>query len=131
MSDGAATILLVEDEALLCWLLEETLLDRGYEVTLATSGNDGLAAIEASQHFDLLISNIRLQDGPDGWSLARRARELDPQIRVLFVSGDSAHEHADHGVPGSVMLSKPFEAEDFETAIADLLGTHSGEPEPG
>jgi DNA-binding NtrC family response regulator len=131
MTDGATTILLVEDEILLCWILEEMLDESGYDVTLATTGADGLAAIEAPRHFDLLITNIRLKDGPDGWSLAQRARELDPQIGVLFVSGDSAHEHADKGVPGSKMLSKPFEARDIETAIAGLLENPLRESRPG
>jgi CheY-like chemotaxis protein len=130
MGHAATTVLLVEDEILLCWILEEMLDESGYDVTLATTGADGLAAIEGPQHFDLLITNIRLKDGPDGWSLARRARELDPRIPVLFVSGDSAHEHANTGVPGSKMLSKPFEAQDIDTAIAGLLEKPLREPGP-
>jgi CheY-like chemotaxis protein len=121
MSKAAASILVVEDETLLSWIIDETLRDKGYHVTLATTGAEGLAAIEGQGHFDLLVTNIKLADGPDGWSLARHAREANPQIPVLFVSGDSAYQHTDNGVPGSRMLSKPFLAEDLETAVAEML----------
>ena len=121
MRKAAARILVVEDETLLSWIIDETLRDRDYDVTLATTGAAGLAAIEGQQHFDLLVTNINLADGPNGWSLARRAREVDPQIPVIFVSGDSAYQHADNGVPGSRMLSKPFLAEDLEKAVDEML----------
>jgi CheY-like chemotaxis protein len=115
------SVLLVEDELLLCWVVEETLRGEGYRVRIETTGNAGLAAIESGQQFDLLVSNIKLADGPDGWALARRAREECPNIAVLFVTGDSAWQHHDNGVPGSIVLGKPFEPEALTAAIESLL----------
>lgn len=115
------SILLVEDELLLCWIVEEALLDEGRLVKIATTGNAGLEALEGGERFDLLITNIRLREGPDGWALARRARELYPTIPVLYVTGDSAAQHRAEGVPGSVILGKPFEPEALSEAIASLL----------
>jgi two-component system cell cycle response regulator CpdR len=62
-----------------------------------------------------------LKDGPDGWALARRARELRPDIPVLFVSGDSMAKHRTDGVPGSHMLAKPFRLDKLRQALASLL----------
>lgn len=100
---------LVEDEVLLHWLVEDALRGCGNDVLTLTSGTEGLAAIESGRRFDALVTNIRLEDGPDGWSLARRARERNPEIAVLYVSGDSAAAHGEQGVDGSRMIAKPFE----------------------
>ena len=126
MANGSRSVLLVEDEILVCWVMEDVLKGAGHDVHIATSGNEGLSAL-LCRRFDLLVTNIRLTDGPDGWELARRARELHPAIGVLFVSGDSASHHSARGVPGSIMLSKPFEPADIERAAARLLeGEGSG-----
>jgi CheY-like chemotaxis protein len=115
------SILLVEDELLLCWVVEEALVEEGHRVTIATTGDGGREALEAGQPFDLLITNIRLKDGPDGWRLSRLARERQPDIPVLYVTGDSAAQHPAEGVPGSVILSKPFDPDALKSAIAGLL----------
>jgi len=116
-----SAILLVEDEVLLCWVLEEALLETGYSVEIATTGNDGLAALEGSTRFDLLVTNIQLADGPSGWTLARRARSINPDIQVLYVSGDSAALHEAEGVERSLMLSKPFEPDRLQRTIITML----------
>jgi two-component system, cell cycle response regulator CpdR len=115
------SILLVEDETFLCWIFKEELAAYGYDVCVRTTGNEGMAALEADRSFDALVTNIRLVDGPDGWSLARRARELNPLIEVVYISGDSAAQHEDKGVRGSLMLSKPFHPEELHQALASLV----------
>ena len=123
METTTKTILLIEDELLLCWTLEEALAARGYDTVIATTGEAGLAAIEGPVHYDAVVTNIRLSGGPDGWALARRARELHPEVAVVYVSGDSAVDHPAQGVPGSLMLSKPFEPVQIQGALQRLLRT--------
>ena len=115
------SILLVEDEQLLRWHVEDTLLASGHLVRTAATGDDAFAAMDRSGPFHLLVTDIKLKDGPDGWFLARRAREIEPGIGVLYMSGDSAGLHSSHGVPGSLMLSKPFEPPALEQRVARLL----------
>ena len=115
------SILLVEDEVLLCWVLDEAMRECGYEVRTLTTGNEGLNALEECGSFDVLVTNIRLADGPDGWALARRARELNPSIGVLYVSGDSASAHDREGVEGSLMLTKPFLPDEVCAAVASIF----------
>jgi len=57
----------------------------------------------------------------DGWEIARHAREIDPEFRVVYMSGDSAEEWASKGVPNSIMLSKPFAPAQLSTAVSQLL----------
>ena len=119
-------LLVVEDEALLLLDLESTLTEEGFGVVTASSGKAALAEID--EHFDsfaALVTDIRLGRGPDGWSLAHRIRELSPTIPIVYMSGDSASDWASKGVPGSVMLTKPFVNAQLITALATLLNEAS------
>jgi CheY-like chemotaxis protein len=111
------SILLVEDEALLAWVLVEELQDAEFEVRLATSGHEGLSVIESGASFHLLLTDIRMP-GPDGWALARRARQLNPELPVIYMTGDSAADHLRDGVPGSALLPKPFHCASLLQAVA-------------
>jgi DNA-binding response OmpR family regulator len=115
-------LLLVEDEALIIDVLEEALTDSGFEVVKAPDGTKALKKIDAdASKFRAVITDIRLGSGPDGWAVARHAREIAPTMPIVYMSGDSAHEWASQGVPGSVMLAKPFAPAQLVTAVATLV----------
>jgi DNA-binding response OmpR family regulator len=95
-------LFLVEDDALLRDLLEASF--------------DADAA-----RFRAVITDIRLGAGPDGWAVARRARELVPTMPVVYMSGDSSHEWSSKGVPNSLMVAKPFAPAQIITAVSTLL----------
>jgi DNA-binding NtrC family response regulator len=114
------SVLLVEDEILLCWILEEALGEGCYDLVTVKNGNDGIAALE-SRHFDALVTNIRLRDGPDGWEVSKRAKQINPEMRVIYVSGDSAAKHELEGVENSLMLAKPFEPHELKDALDEQL----------
>jgi CheY-like chemotaxis protein len=86
-------LVLVEDEQLLHLSLEDALSEGGFEVKLARNGADSLALLE--NHKDTvrgMITNISLGVEADGWDVTRRARELTPELPVVYMSGASAHE---------------------------------------
>jgi two-component system cell cycle response regulator CpdR len=116
-------LLLVEDEVLIAHSLEEALTEAGFEVQLAVNGTEATKALEANAtSIAALITDIRLPlEGPNGFDLAHRARELSPKVAVIYVSGDSAAEWASKGVPKSVMLAKPFAIAQLITAVSQLL----------
>jgi DNA-binding response OmpR family regulator len=115
-------ILLAEDESLIALSIEEALQEGGFAVLSAESGEEAVAAIDTDSHlFVGLITDVRLGAGPDGWDVARRAREVYPNIAVVYMSGDSAAEHRSRGVPGSLMVQKPFATAQIVNAIAALL----------
>ena len=118
-----AVVLLVEDEALIRMMLEEELADARFGLVVAMDGGRAIEEIEDDQsRFGVIVTDIRLGRGKSGWDVARRARELMPEMPVVYVSGDSAHEWAARGVPNSVMVQKPFAPEQVLTAISALLG---------
>lgn len=115
-------LLLVEDEELIRMNLEEDLADADFEVVIATNGKEAMAALGANaSRLRGVLTDIRLGRGPDGWEIARHARELMPDMPVIYISGDSAHEWPVRGVPNSVMVAKPFVAAQIITALATLL----------
>jgi CheY-like chemotaxis protein len=126
---SSALLLLVEDDELVRPNIEDTLTEGGFEVKLARNGVEGLALLEA--HKDTirgLITDINLGTGPDGWDVARHARELIPELPVVYMSGASAHEWTSHGVPHSVFVAKPFALAQIVTAISTLLNASDSSP---
>lgn len=122
LAQPAVTILLVEDEPLVAEDLREHLVEAGYEVVLAGKGAEAMVALKgAPSRFDGLITDIQLSDNIRGWQVAHRARELNPNISVVYVTGDSAHEWSSEGVPKSTLVPKPFAVAQVITAMTNLL----------
>src|SRR3954454_11619546 len=115
-------LLLVEDEDGVISLLEEALRDGGFDLELAKDGAAALRILEAkSDTLRGLITDINLGPGPDGWDVARHARELSHDIPVVYMTAAGAHDWAAHGVPNSTLVQKPFAPAQIVTAISALL----------
>lgn len=116
-------IFVVDDESLIQEVLETALQDGGFAVTSASSGEDAIAILESKiPDIRALITDVNLIPGKlTGWDVGRRARELNPDIPVIYMSGASGHEWSSHGVPNSLLLTKPFAPAQVVTAVAQLL----------
>src|SRR3954452_10800349 len=122
-------LFLVEDDALIRELLETSLTDAGFEVVEVSCGTKALAQFQADvarfravfTDIRAVFTDIRLGAGPDGWAVARRARELVPNMPVVYMSGDSSQEWSSKGVPNSLMVAKPFAPAQIITAVSTLL----------
>ena len=112
------SVLLVEDELLVRELASEDLGDAGFEVTAAGNGDDALALLREGRRFDLLFTDIRMPGAIDGWQLAREAREMLPDIRVIYATGlgDAANGLAE----GERYVRKPYSLGDLRKALAQL-----------
>lgn len=122
MTPALPVLLLAEDEAMIADLLETSLQEAGFEVVTAMSGGDAIKQFEdSSERFCGVITDIRMPGGPDGWDVGKRAREITPNIPVVYISGDSEGDWTSKGVPGSVMITKPFAPIQIATAISSLL----------
>jgi len=121
--ENAVVILIVEDESAVRELLEVALQDDGYEVIVAESGEEAVALLDKLKDARGVITDVRLggKRKLTGWDVARHARELNPGIAVVYMSGDSAVDWAAQGVPKSVMVVKPFALSQISTALANLL----------
>ena len=121
-------ILVVEDDQLIQSVVEESLTDGGFDIVMASSGENAVELLDASEgKYRALVTDINLgRDGIDGWDVARHAREIDPAFPVVYMSGKDAADWASKGVPNSIMLAKPFAPAQLVTAVSQLL--NSGTP---
>lgn len=118
------TVLIVEDDPTVLAFLEEGLIDRGYGVISARSGGEALSVLDSGLGgIDVLVADIRIGAGLDGWEIARCAREIAPDFPIVYITGDSASAHELEGVANSRLLQKPFGSEELARAIEALLPT--------
>jgi len=118
----ADTVLVVEDEAVVLMFLEESLAEAGYDVVSARSGGEALNVLGAGiDDIAVLVADIRIGDGLDGWEIARCAREITPDLPIVYVTGDSAASWGEEGVPNSTLLQKPFTQVELVAAIQALI----------
>ena len=120
MSD--ISLLIVEDERLIAFTLENALNAAGYGCAVASTGQAALDLLnQDASCFKAVLTDIRLGKGPDGWEVARRARELVPGMPVIYVSGDSAAGWRANGVTDSLMIPKPYAFAQIITAVSNML----------
>lgn len=126
MSD-LVPVLVVDDEDLVRALLQATLEEGGFGVTLAPTVEGAIALLEAEgAAFSALVTDINLGAKLTGWDIAKRAREIMPDIPVVYTSGFADSEWTANGVPKSIMLSKPFAPAQLLTAVSQLLNGSVG-----
>jgi PAS domain S-box-containing protein len=119
---GHESILLVEDDADLRETSAATLMQLGYRVLQAGNAEQALKILADGRPVDLLFTDIMMPGGMLGPTLAQRARQMRPNLHVLFTTG-----YANSGVlaSGAVVhadvLAKPFRTEDLAVRIRHLL----------
>jgi DNA-binding response OmpR family regulator len=106
-------ILLVEDDILIAELVQEALCDSGLDVETARSAAEAVSWLEAGRdRFSVLVTDINLGDTLTGFDVARRARAVNPSIKIVYVTGLPSNLHA--AEEEALMFPKPFDP--FELA---------------
>lgn len=100
--------MLVEDEFLIAEIVHETLDQNGFNVTKLRSGAEAWRMLDCSDPPPALVTDINAGEGPNGWEIARFARDRRPDIAVVYMTGGAAHEWPIHGVSQSILVPKPF-----------------------
>lgn len=113
----ASRVLLVEDEFLLSDLLAEVLAEYGFEVHAVANAADALRHLTCGAPCDILFTDINLPGGVDGARLAELARQLRPELPVVYASGAISGIDQLAAVPGSIFLPKPYDLEKVCTVL--------------
>ena len=120
-------ILVVEDDHAIQSVVEEALIDGGFEPAIAASGEEAVTLLKGGlTKYRALVTDINLRGTMGGWEVAKVAREIDPEFPIIYMTGASADQYASHGVPNSILLTKPFAPAQLVTAVSQLL--NSGTP---
>ena len=109
-------VLLVDDEVLINLTMSEFLQSAGLAVESVYSGATAVAAIRRHPPW-ALVTDLDLGPGPDGFEVARCARDTRPGLPVVFVSGSMHDRHPREGVAGSTFLGKPCNGSQVLTAL--------------
>jgi PAS domain S-box-containing protein len=115
-------ILLVEDDRAARSALEEFLREEGYTVLSAGNGDEAERLCrEAVEPIDVVVTDTVMprMSGPE---LVKQLRLLQPDLKVIFMSGHTPETVLEHGdVSGGVFLQKPFEIDDLLGHVRELL----------
>jgi two-component system, OmpR family, response regulator len=122
-------VLVVDDEENITFLLDATLRHFGFDVQVANTGRDALAAI-ASFDPDLVVLDVMLPD-LDGFEVVRRLRLEGSKVPVLFLSARDATDDKVRGLTlgGDDYVTKPFSVEEVVARVHAVLRRHGGHAE--
>jgi signal transduction histidine kinase len=115
------TVLVVDDDVLVCAGTTAMLEDLGHTVVQASSALEGLAIIDQGDEIDLVITDHAMP-GMTGMELARYLADVRPNLPVVVASGYADLPQLTAPVLEVSRLSKPFSQRDLARAIADKFG---------
>jgi signal transduction histidine kinase len=124
---GIGTILLVEDDDAVRGLTARALEMRGYEVLKANGGDEALEILTSvNKHIHLMVSDV-VMPGMDGPEVAKAARAMRKDLKVIFMSGyaeDSFRKQAEMDEEVH-FLAKPFQLNDLAAKVKDVMSAGS------
>jgi signal transduction histidine kinase/ActR/RegA family two-component response regulator len=121
------TVLLCEDDPVICRLVQRILTGHGYRVVGAERPSALLRRIDEENIEPRILVTDVLMPEKNGKELAAEVRKRAPDLKVLYISGHPGRVLAEHGVSSTEedLLSKPFTADDILERLAKLLGRSS------
>lgn len=106
MLDDQSTVLLVEDEPLIRLFISDLLEDAGFKVVEAANATEALTILEAGLTVNVLLTDVDMPLGCNGFELSQRVHQAWPEIEILIMSGRQWPAQGDLP-PGAAFLAKP------------------------
>jgi CheY-like chemotaxis protein len=125
----APRVLVVDDEESICRFAERVLGEAGYEVVVASNGPEALGTVKTQRPFDVFVVDVMMPDMP-GDELARRLRQMDPDVKVLYFTGHSDRLFNDKVTlwEHEAFVEKPLNGTGLSEAVSLLLFGHTRGP---
>ena len=122
------SVLVVEDEVLISNLVADVLSASGFLVHEVTTADEALEYIDSGAAIDVLFTDINLPGGMNGAELATRARQMRPEMPIVYASGRYKLSEIAPLVPRSLFMAKPYNPNDVCALLTRLTG--AGSPPP-
>ncbi len=119
-ASDARTVLLVDDDEHVRGSTSDAIEMLGYRVIAECTAADALERIRSEQDIDILFTDIVLAHGTSGVALAREARALRPDLRILLASGHSRETFGAEGGDDFAFLPKPYRLQELGAALKAL-----------
>ncbi len=121
-AESALTVLVVDDEREVCDLISDILETAGFDALCVASDTEAYRVLLQIERFAAILIDIHLGRGTTGFDVARFARQRNPRVPILYISGKSGEDSfRSFGVSGSAFLQKPFAADDLVAKLLDLV----------
>ena len=114
----AVAVLVVEDDFFVRCDIAGCLREAGYAVIETVNGEDAIALCTPGMTVDMVFTDINLSGTATGWDVATRFRSAQPDIPVVYTSGQAID--CERCVPGSVFVAKPYQHTDILSACQRL-----------
>jgi CheY-like chemotaxis protein len=114
--------LLVEDEVMISNLVAGRLSESGFHVHEVTTADEALRYMKSGASIDVLFTDISLPGDMNGAELAEQARELRPEMPIVYVSGRYKLSEISPLVPRSLFVAKPYDPNDICALLTRLTG---------
>lgn len=120
---GSESILVVEDDADLRETVVTALTQLGYRALPAANAETALRILAGPEHIDLLFTDVMMPGGTLGPALAERARELRPDIEVLFTTGYAENSvlSSNTAITAADVIYKPYRNEELAMRVRYIL----------
>jgi CheY-like chemotaxis protein len=116
-----ASVLIVEDQPSISGTLAAGLAEQGFAVNAASNGADALCRLQAGLPVDVMVTDIVLAGAMDGAVLARRARELRPDLPIIYTAQRRGAIGELDPVEGAMFVSKPCDLADLSQLLQYLI----------
>ena len=115
--------MVVEDNDGVRSYANEVLEQLGYCVLAASNANEALRLLSDGKHVDLLFTDVVLPGAMTGRVLADQAKDMRPDLRVLYTTGytRNAIVHQGRLDPDVHLLNKPYTQQDLARKVRDML----------
>jgi CheY-like chemotaxis protein len=118
---GNERILLVEDEPQVRRFVSNQLAGLGYSVLEAEAGAPALDILKSDQKVDLLFTDLLMPGGMSGFDLVQRAREFQPNLKVLLTTGYAAETDSMLANVKEPILKKPYKKQQLAQALRSVI----------
>lgn len=127
---GTCGVLVVDDEACVRGVLGVAMQQQGFAVWVAASGQEAIDLFRRhGEIIDVVLLDVRMPE-LDGLQTLAALRELNPQVRCCFMSGDLGNhtEERLHGLGVATVLAKPFELGAVTQVVRELVSNGDESP---
>ncbi len=116
-------VLVIDDEPTVRMLIVDILEEAGYTALEAEDGPSALKVLQSGTKVALLITDVGLPGGLNGRQVADAARDLQPGLKVLFITGyaENAAISGGHLDPGMAVMTKPFVMTELANKITEMI----------
>jgi DNA-binding response OmpR family regulator len=114
-------VLLVDDERKFATMLAKRLVLRGIDIDYVFTGEDAVLKAEA-QRYDVAILDVKMP-GIGGIELERKLKELDPGMKIIFLTGHGSQTDFEAGsAEATCYLAKPIQIDELITILREITG---------